>query len=115
MDRLAYVTFTNLCKSCILNLPKLNHTIPTSRDKKALTIVLEAEDVLDRGGMLTNVCRRSLGLVWIPSLNISIGMSYKKSSRSLMYLILNLLRYISKITKAACTCLGCWFVLPAYS
>jgi len=47
MDGLANVALTNLGKCCILNLPKLNHAVPTTRDEEALSIVFEAEDVLD--------------------------------------------------------------------
>jgi len=47
MDWFAHIALANLRKSCILNLPKLNHAVPTTRNKEALSIVLEAEHVLN--------------------------------------------------------------------
>jgi hypothetical protein len=77
MNWLAHIRASNLIELAILlDLPKFDKSIPTSRDNDAITLNVERVDILHRSIVLTNSLRLHLLLVRVPIFNSVVRTCY---------------------------------------
>ena len=84
VNRFSNEALSNLLEVSILQLIKLDHTVPPSRDNETLAIGSEAAHILDRHAMLANI-HRLLTLRAVPPLHTSIRVSDVQHRRLLLH------------------------------